>query len=180
MAWQSKVFVTATVATVTASTLLLTNTTSWASGVSLSSQAVTIATTTTDAPRAFDATISNALISLQNSGDTNQTSIQTFYDSYKTAQNNYQTAVTSAGELYNSSYTQDPSGAAAAFVANLTAARDAFVSAVGVAKDRLLTELNGGATTSAGDSFNQSFSEAITQYVISSNGLTSRMKELSR
>lgn len=163
-----------------ATSLIATNTTSWASGVSVASDATAITTTTTDGPQQFDTGLSNALESLQNSGDTNNQSIQSFYSAYLSAQTDYQTAVSGATALYNSTFMNDPTSAAQTLVTNLNSARDTFVGAVTTAKDRLLSELNGGAMSSAGTAFSNNYSIAISQYVSTVNGVTTQMEEVSQ
>lgn len=120
-----------------------TNTTSWAGGVSVESEAVMIADHPAEYPLQFDSSITAALTSLRANGPSMTGVADTFYSSYVAAGDQYQTALQSAAEQYLDTYQADPTGAKNTYLDDFGHARDDYFNNLESARNTLSSELSG-------------------------------------
>ena len=140
-------------------------TTSWASGVSVSSEVQAIANEADSYPYplAFDASVQTALLKLQVSDGSATNVASTFYDSYVSATGEYRTALRSASDIYSENKAPDSTASKNMYLDNFASARKDYFGKLEAARNTLVSELY-GKNDGAKDAFVKEFNSALVVY----------------
>lgn len=161
-----------------ASATVFTGTTSWASGSSVTSDSIAVATDAYTYPRTFDTSIEKAVSDLRGADPSAAGTANRFYSAYTSATQDYHTALTSAAQLYAESAAQDPASAKAAYIANFISARSAYFGSLDTARADVVTEL-AGLNNGAKDGFTHSFDAACNVYETQLDGIVTEITALN-
>lgn len=156
---------------------VITGTTSWASGVSVGSDAQAMTTQVFTAPRTFDASVQTALDALQSSNAADAGTIARFYDAYTSATQDYRTALLSASQIYQETFTSNPAAAKSAYLDNFNAARAAYFNALDSARNIVTSEL-AGTNSAARDAFVAQYNAARDAFNGELNSVTIELNTL--
>ena len=142
---------------------VLTGSTSWASGVSVSSSAQAMADQAYSYPLQFDASVQNSLVTLQGSDPSMAPVASSFYTSYVTATKEYGVSLLSAAQVYSMAATKDPAAAKNAYIDGFNTARAHYFDSLESARNSLVNQLS-GKNDVAKDMFVNEFNSARDAY----------------
>ena len=151
------------VLTVVASSGPLTASTSWASGVTVTSDSQALANDAFNYPLIFDTSLQTAMTALEGSGPTGSQAATTFYNSYVAATKEYGTTLLGAAQKYSDTSAADPAGAKNVYVDSFSTARATYFNELEVARNIVVSELS-GVNDPAKDAFVNHYNAARDTY----------------